>query len=357
MQSDVWGSISDQGVVTHITGGNFAQSSITINGWLRDFLWAQASQTGFVLVNTASMAEPVKIFHGVWPYGDEVMQGCFSKLGIGRLKGFVRTTTTFVERRRHWTLYSLTEPSGDEVNIKPWEEMVRAIKKEAARVRWEKREPYAYWKGAATSRDRSDLLKCNLSHKHDGNVRLYLQDWDKEIGEGFKHSGLEDQCSHSLVPMQHFWPIRRKKNADTLSLQLIGAIIILTSEYSKLLKFKPTIPPNVQRVCAETTVQGFVKEFMLQSMVKSPSDELPCALTSRHSSFPAFHSSGFSSADGGDTIFSSDSAFGSSTAGGRAAVLFHFLRRKSVHICNKLASRRHIRVGLENPSDIPSYDV
>ncbi|KAJ9545710.1 hypothetical protein OSB04_025417 [Centaurea solstitialis] len=42
--SDVWGSISDQGVVTHITGGNFAQSSITINGWLRDFLWAQASQ-------------------------------------------------------------------------------------------------------------------------------------------------------------------------------------------------------------------------------------------------------------------------------------------------------------------------
>jgi photosystem I P700 chlorophyll a apoprotein A1 len=44
MQSDVWGSISEQGVITHITGGNFAQSSITINGWLRDFLWAQASQ-------------------------------------------------------------------------------------------------------------------------------------------------------------------------------------------------------------------------------------------------------------------------------------------------------------------------
>ncbi|KAK9080980.1 hypothetical protein Scep_031013 [Stephania cephalantha] len=44
MQSDVWGSINDQGAVTHITGGNFAQSSITINGWLRDFLWAQASQ-------------------------------------------------------------------------------------------------------------------------------------------------------------------------------------------------------------------------------------------------------------------------------------------------------------------------
>nr|QCI07298.1 photosystem I P700 apoprotein A1 [Leiomenia cribrosa] len=44
MQSDVWGSVSASGNVSHITGGNFAQSSITINGWLRDFLWAQASQ-------------------------------------------------------------------------------------------------------------------------------------------------------------------------------------------------------------------------------------------------------------------------------------------------------------------------
>ena len=44
MQSDVWGSVSSDGVVSHVTGGNFAQSAITINGWLRDFLWAQAAQ-------------------------------------------------------------------------------------------------------------------------------------------------------------------------------------------------------------------------------------------------------------------------------------------------------------------------
>lgn len=43
MQSDVWGNITSDGI-SHITGGNFSQSSITINGWLRDFLWAQASQ-------------------------------------------------------------------------------------------------------------------------------------------------------------------------------------------------------------------------------------------------------------------------------------------------------------------------
>jgi photosystem I P700 chlorophyll a apoprotein A1 len=44
MQSDVWGTVDADGTVSHITGGNFAQSAITINGWLRDFLWAQASQ-------------------------------------------------------------------------------------------------------------------------------------------------------------------------------------------------------------------------------------------------------------------------------------------------------------------------
>nr|YP_009546206.1 photosystem I P700 chlorophyll a apoprotein A1 [Gloeochaete wittrockiana]ASQ40267.1 photosystem I P700 chlorophyll a apoprotein A1 [Gloeochaete wittrockiana] len=44
MQSDVWGTVNPDGSITHITGGNFAQSAITINGWLRDFLWAQASQ-------------------------------------------------------------------------------------------------------------------------------------------------------------------------------------------------------------------------------------------------------------------------------------------------------------------------
>ncbi|MEO0539069.1 MAG: photosystem I core protein PsaA, partial [Cyanobacteria bacterium P01_A01_bin.123] len=43
MQSDVWGTVSG-GSVAHPAGGNFATSAITINGWLRDFLWAQASQ-------------------------------------------------------------------------------------------------------------------------------------------------------------------------------------------------------------------------------------------------------------------------------------------------------------------------
>ncbi|KAK8565828.1 hypothetical protein V6N13_020906 [Hibiscus sabdariffa] len=233
-----------------------------------------------------------------------------------------------------------------EVNIKPWEETLRAIRKGAERIKWENREPYAYWKGAPTSTDRLDLLKCNLSDTDDWSVRVYEQDWGKEIGQGFKHSNLEDQCTHrykiyaegrtwsvsekyimacdsmtlmiqpeyydffsrSLVPAKHFWPIGRENkcgrlkfavewgNNHTRQAQAIGKagsqfmeemlamrnvydyMFHLLNEYSKLLKFKPTIPPNAQRVCAETTEQGLAKEFMLQSMVKSPSDKLPCAL-------------------------------------------------------------------------------
>jgi photosystem I P700 chlorophyll a apoprotein A1 len=44
MQSDVWGTISAAGKISHITGGNFSKSAVSVNGWLRDFLWSQASQ-------------------------------------------------------------------------------------------------------------------------------------------------------------------------------------------------------------------------------------------------------------------------------------------------------------------------
>jgi photosystem I P700 chlorophyll a apoprotein A1 len=44
MQSDIFGTVAADGTITNMAGNNFAQSAITINGWLRDFLWAQASQ-------------------------------------------------------------------------------------------------------------------------------------------------------------------------------------------------------------------------------------------------------------------------------------------------------------------------
>jgi photosystem I P700 chlorophyll a apoprotein A1 len=44
MQSDVWGTITSSQRISHLTNGNFASGSLAVNGWLRDFLWAQSSQ-------------------------------------------------------------------------------------------------------------------------------------------------------------------------------------------------------------------------------------------------------------------------------------------------------------------------
>jgi photosystem I P700 chlorophyll a apoprotein A1 len=54
MQSDVWGTISPDGSISHI-GGNFAKSAITINGWLRDFLWSQASSYSIIRIIVISI--------------------------------------------------------------------------------------------------------------------------------------------------------------------------------------------------------------------------------------------------------------------------------------------------------------
>ena len=45
MQSDVWGKYdaATQKIV-HVTGGDWSVNSITINGWLRNFLWSQAAE-------------------------------------------------------------------------------------------------------------------------------------------------------------------------------------------------------------------------------------------------------------------------------------------------------------------------
>lgn len=57
----------------------------------------------------------------------------------------------------------------------------------------------------------------------------------------------------------------------------------LFSEYSKLLKYKPTVPPNATEVCSESLFcsgVGMKKRFKLQSLVESPSDTGPCNLPS-----------------------------------------------------------------------------
>ncbi|KAJ7007642.1 uncharacterized protein [Populus alba] len=141
-----------------------------------------------------------------------------------------------------WTFWGWAE-----TNIKPWKIMLEGMVGGNKRIKWQDREPYAYWRGNPhVSPNREDLMKCNVSDKYDWLARLYEQNWGKEREQGYKHSKLEDQCTHrykiyiegnswsvsekyilacdsmallikpeyydffsrSMEPMQHYWPVR-----------------------------------------------------------------------------------------------------------------------------------------------------
>lgn len=54
-------------------------------------------------------------------------------------------------------------------------------------------------------------------------------------------------------------------------------------EYANLLKYKPEIPEGRSEICPELIASqegGLWRKFMLGSMVKSPSNTLPCTMPS-----------------------------------------------------------------------------
>ncbi|XVE58539.1 hypothetical protein DITRI_Ditri04bG0177400 [Diplodiscus trichospermus] len=134
-----------------------------------------------------------------------------------------------------------------EIRIKSWVPLLNELMEGNQKMRWEEREPYAYWKGNPNvAETRQALLKCNVSDKQDWGARVYAQDWGRESRQGFKQSNLADQCVHrfkiyvegsawsvsekyilacdslallvkpryydfftrSLEPMRHYWPIK-----------------------------------------------------------------------------------------------------------------------------------------------------
>ncbi|KAL4346350.1 hypothetical protein GQ457_17G022450 [Hibiscus cannabinus] len=134
-----------------------------------------------------------------------------------------------------------------EINIKPWDSILKDIKEGNRKIKWIDREPYAYWKGNPfVDENRQDLLKCNVTDQQDWNARLFIQDWILEGQQGFKQSNVADQCTYrykiyiegyawsvsekyilacdsvtfmvqprfydffmrSMQPVEHYWPIR-----------------------------------------------------------------------------------------------------------------------------------------------------
>ncbi|XP_023552264.1 protein O-glucosyltransferase 1-like isoform X1 [Cucurbita pepo subsp. pepo] len=134
-----------------------------------------------------------------------------------------------------------------EINIKPWEVLLKDLKEGNKRTPWKNREAYAYWKGnPEVAETRKDLLKCNVSDQQDWNARVFAQDWMKESQQGYKESDLANQCLHrykiyiegsawsvsekyilacdsvalivkphyydfftrGLMPLHHYWPVK-----------------------------------------------------------------------------------------------------------------------------------------------------
>ncbi|MFS7969319.1 putative protein xylosyltransferase [Helianthus anomalus] len=237
-----------------------------------------------------------------------------------------------------------------EINIKPWDLLLKDLEEGNKRMEWIDREPYAYWKGNPNvAQHRKDLLTCNVSDTNDWNARLYIQDWVQESKQGFKGSKLADQCTHrfkiyiegsawsvsekyilacdsvtllvtphyydfftrGLMPGLHYWPVRMDDKCRSIKFaaewgnnheqqakamgkaassfiqedmkmdHVYDYMFHLLTAYSKLMKYKPTVPPNAVELCSETmacTSEGFSKQFMEESTVKGPADASPCIM-------------------------------------------------------------------------------
>ncbi|GLJ32060.1 hypothetical protein SUGI_0645550 [Cryptomeria japonica] len=140
-----------------------------------------------------------------------------------------------------------------ELQIPPWDRLVQEIRNGSQRIKWENRDPTAYWKGNPwVSPKRVDLMKCKKSPNWNG--KLYTQDWVKESKEGFRNSKLSTQCVHrykiyvegnawsvslkyilacnsptllitpefhdffnrGLIPQHHYWPIKPNKKCESI---------------------------------------------------------------------------------------------------------------------------------------------
>lgn len=120
-----------------------------------------------------------------------------------------------------------------------------------------------------------------------------------------------DFFSRSLMPIQHYWPVRDDNKCGSIKYavdwgnshkqlaQRIGKqasnfiqeevnmdhvydyMLHLLTEYAKLLRFKPTKPPEAVEVCPDSLVcqaEGVEKKYLMESMVKYAHDAGPCDL-------------------------------------------------------------------------------
>ncbi|CAN0902764.1 O-glucosyltransferase rumi homolog [Linum grandiflorum] len=122
-----------------------------------------------------------------------------------------------------------------------------------------------------------------------------------------------DFFTRGLMPVRHFWPVKENDKCKSIKFavdwgnghkrkaQNIGRaasnfiqndmkmenvydyMFHLLNEYAKLLKFEPEVPKNATELCSESMAcnapgEGFQKQFMMDSLVKHPSETPPCGM-------------------------------------------------------------------------------
>ncbi|KAK9202362.1 hypothetical protein WN944_017572 [Citrus x changshan-huyou] len=168
---------------------------------------------------------------------------------------------------------------------------------------------------------KQNFKQSNLGDQCSYRYKIYIEGWAWSVSEKYilacdsmtliVRPRYYDFFSRGMVPMQHYWPIRDNSkctslkfavdwgNAHTEKAEAIGEaasrfiredlkmgyvydyMFHLLNEYARLLRFKPSIPAGALELCSETmacSAKGTWRKFMEESMVKSPSDSIPCSL-------------------------------------------------------------------------------
>ncbi|XP_061999335.1 uncharacterized protein LOC133716675 [Rosa rugosa] len=173
------------------------------------------------------------------------------------------------------------------------------------------------WEKESKEGYKQSSLEDQCKHRY----KIYVEGWAWSVSEKYilacdsmtlyVNPRYYDFYMRGMLPLEHYWPIRDNSkctslkfvvewgNNHTKKAEAIGEaasnfiqedlkmdyvydyMFHVLNEYAKLLKFKPTIPPNASELCSETMAcpaTATWKKFMKESMVMSPSDEIPCSL-------------------------------------------------------------------------------
>ncbi|XP_019192359.1 PREDICTED: O-glucosyltransferase rumi homolog [Ipomoea nil] len=184
-----------------------------------------------------------------------------------------------------------------------------------------------------TSEEQEGFNHSNLANQCTHQYKIYIEGRSWSVSQKYilgcnsptlvVNPRYFDFFSRGLMPMKHYWPIRDEDTCRSIKhavewgkkhpkhAQQIGNggskfleeelkmeyvydyMFHLLSEYSKLLKYKPSVPPQMLPLTSHHVLslsQGLEKQFMMESMVEAPSHTPPCTMPPSPAPAAALHS-------------------------------------------------------------------